>query len=256
MKHLLILVFVLITISFNSNKSLKAQENVAGTVKYQKILKFKFEARDNPRWNDFIAGLPKEGRNAFLLHFNNDVAVYKPNLEEQEESTPELQRAKHIQSFRNLPKPELKRVFYDLKNKKKLEEMNFMTRIFIVESDIDEMNWKLIPKKKQILEHICMGAELTIDDNTLTAWFTPKIPISIGPDTFFGLPGLILMIELNGEKLIVATSISSDVPEIESKEDFSEEIAISKKEFDKIVEEKVEEHKKNMSNRSPGYHRR
>jgi GLPGLI family protein len=200
--------------------------------------------------------LPKESSNAFVLHFTGEVAVYKPNLEEQTESTPELQRAKHMQSFMNPPKPELKRVYYDLKNKKKLEEMDFMTRVFLVESDIEEPAWKLIPNKKKILGHLCIGAEMIIGENTVTAWFTPKIPVSIGPDMFLGLPGLILMIELNGEKSIVATSVSSDVPEIGKKEDMFEGKVLSKKQFDKIVEEKVEEYKKNMNNRRPGFHSR
>lgn len=256
MKRLFIALSVTFLVVLNVNSKVIAQNEVGGTVKYQKILKFEFEDRDNQRWKDMVATLPKEGRYAYVLNFTNDAAVYKQNIEEQEASTPELQRAMHIQSFMKPPQPELKKVYYDLKNNKKLEEMDFMTRVFLIESDIEEINWKLLTNKKKILDHICMGAEMTLGENTVTAWFSPKIPVSTGPDIFHGLPGLILMIEVNGEKSIVATSINSDIPEIGKKEEFSEGKKMSKKQFDKIVEEKVEEHKKNPPGRGKGFHGR
>ena len=42
---------------------------------------------------------------------------------------------------------------------------------------------------------------------TITAWYTPQIPVSTGPDTYYGLPGLIL--ELNaGRTTMLCTEVA------------------------------------------------
>ena len=94
---------------FNVNNEVSAQEEFGGTVKYQKTTKFNFDSRDDQRWKDFIATLPKKGNYSYVLYFKNDVALYKHNPEEQEASTPGLQRAMHVQNMMNPPKPELKK---------------------------------------------------------------------------------------------------------------------------------------------------
>jgi GLPGLI family protein len=38
----------------------------------------------------------------------------------------------------------------------------------------------------------------------VTAWYTPEIPVSVGPANFWGLPGLIL--EMSDEEMIVLCS--------------------------------------------------
>ncbi len=53
-----------------------------------------------------------------------------------------------------------------------------------------------------------MGAELQEGEETIKAWFTPRIPVAMGPQHYFGLPGLILAIERNEEIVIMATEIN------------------------------------------------
>ncbi|WP_332911473.1 GLPGLI family protein [Algoriphagus boritolerans] len=40
------------------------------------------------------------------------------------------------------------------------------------------------------------------DTIRVTAWFTPEIPVSHGPESYFGLPGLILEVQNQGRTLI------------------------------------------------------
>jgi len=66
-------------------------------------------------------------------------------------------------------------------------------------------NWDLIDETKMISGYECFKAK-TIDvilqsenDNitkNVIAWFTPEIPISVGPFHFSGLPGLILQLQV------------------------------------------------------------
>lgn len=224
--------------------NLSAQDTLSGIVKYQKITKLNFKKNDNPRWNDMIANLPSERKSVFVLYFENEVALYEDNPGEQEAAPRGLQRAQHVQNMRRPPRPALQKVYYDLENKKMLEQLDFMTRNFIIESEIEIKPWKLTADKKKILNYVCMGAELKTEKQTITAWFTPQIPISVGPDKFLGLPGLILAIERNGETIFMATSVEL-IPlekDVLSKPDEGKKV--TQEEFDKIIKEKLDEHKK------------
>lgn len=88
-----------------------------------------------------------------------------------------------------------------------------------------------------------MAAQLKRDDQTITAWFTSEIPFSTGPDEFFGLPGLILAVEINGETAFLATSIDLTPPEegVLSKPDKGKKV--TQEEFNKIIEDKIKEFK-------------
>ena len=48
-----------------------------------------------------------------------------------------------------------------------------------------------------------------LDTTPVTAWYSEQIPVSDGPDIFWGLPGLILEISLgNNAKVITANKVS------------------------------------------------
>lgn len=64
---------------------------------------------------------------------------------------------------------------------------------------IPDFNWELSPDTMRILGFLCQKASCKIsmggDIRKFTAWYTPDIPASYGPSKFFGLPGLILMVD-------------------------------------------------------------
>ena len=73
-----------------------------------------------------------------------------------------------------------------------------------------------------------------------TAWYTPQIPVSNGPEEFGGLPGLIL--EINDGKLTIVCSeiVLNPLDKIEIKEPTKGK-EISQKDFDKLQKEKSKE---------------
>jgi len=75
---------------------------------------------------------------------------------------------------------------------------------------------------------------------TITAWYTPQIPISQGPENYWGLPGLILEIN-NGKTTILCTKVvlnSKDKKEIKPSTNGT---VVTQKEYDDIAVKKMEE---------------
>lgn len=59
----------------------------------------------------------------------------------------------------------------------------------------EELNWKILPERKNIGKFNAQKAETTYGGRNWVAWFTTEIPFSDGPYIFRNLPGLILSIE-------------------------------------------------------------
>ncbi len=240
------------------SKDLNAQETLSGTVKYQQTTKFDFSnrigpARDSQRFKDFIASVPEEGNFAYVLNFFNGKALYKENDAEQEALDRNTQRAMHFISMTSPPSLKLLQVYYNIEKNKKIEQLELMTRNFIVESEIETKAWKMGTERKKILDYVCMSAELNMENQIIKAWFTPQIPLSIGPDQYTGLPGLVLAVEKDGVTIFLATSIELAEP---LKKDLSkpkEGNKVSQEKLDKLLAEKVKEFKENPPRRGGGH---
>ena len=75
---------------------------------------------------------------------------------------------------------------------------------------------------------------------TITAWYTPEIPVNQGPEGYWGLPGLILEVN-DGKTVILCSKVvlnSKDKAEIKAPNNGKE---ISQKEYDETVTKKMQE---------------
>ena len=83
----------------------------------------------------------------------------------------------------------------------------------------------------------------------VTAWYTPQIPIGNGPGDYAGLPGLIL--ELNFYRTtILCSKIVMNPKESDEIKAPTKGKEVSRKEYNKIVKEKMEEMRENFRGRS------
>lgn len=143
-------------------------------------------------------------------------------------------------------------MYYDFGKEEMIRQVSFMTRDFQISGPTEKKAWKLTNKMTKVQGYTCMSAELKTGDDTFNAWFTPEIPISTGPGIFYGLPGLILVVEKNGETAFMATSIDLILPteDVLSKPDRGKKVTQEK--FDEIVEEKALSIFKHCSERIAG----
>lgn len=90
-------------------------------------------------------------------------------------------------------------------------------------------------KTTNFMDQIEMPKEITI-----TAWYTPEVPVSQGPEGYWGLPGLILEVN-DGKTTILCSKVvlnPKDKAEIKAPKNGKE---VSQKEYDETVMKKMEE---------------
>lgn len=118
---------------------------------------------------------------------------------------------------------------------------------FIIEDELREYGWKITRETKEILGYEVRKATAEVDeDNTIEAWYAPKLPYKNGPKNYQGLPGLILeIVEIHkketGESkyLHLAVSIEIDKDQSEIKPPHKGQ-KISQEDYLKLMNEHME----------------
>ncbi|MFT6971435.1 MAG: GLPGLI family protein [Roseivirga sp.] len=200
-----ILSTLLFTLTLFVSTTLSAQ--VSGIVTYQKVVDFGIEPNGNERWDNFIKDLPKTGTYVYTLSFKEAESLFQEDVSQREETSALMQRALGGAARFNPPKVKVLQIYQNLDKAEKLEQVEFMTRNFVVEGKLEASSWKITTKKKKVLDYVCLGADMQVGDKTITAWFTSEIPVAFGPDGYHGLPGLIMGIEKNGDMLVLASKV-------------------------------------------------
>ncbi|MDI1318152.1 GLPGLI family protein [Flavobacterium sp.] len=171
--------------------------------------------------------LNKSSQKSFLLTFSKIDAVYEENevLEQPNAATGGMSISIKMSGAG--------KKYINTKEKILLAEDEIFGKEFLIEEPLTQPSWNLKEESKKIGDYTCFKAELIIPvtqkqkddyqeylkkeekkpalfkqeepkDNVVTAWYTPEIPVSFGPNNYWGLPGLIL--EINEENQIILCS--------------------------------------------------
>lgn len=90
-------------------------------------------------------------------------------------------------------------------------------------------------KKTNFMDAIELPKEITI-----TAWYTPEIPVNQGPEGYWGLPGLILEVN-DGKTIILCSKVVLNPKEKAEIKAATKGKVVSQKEYDETVIKKMEE---------------
>jgi GLPGLI family protein len=225
MKKILLPLILLISIAAQAQKT-------EGTVSFQQKMNLH---RSMPNMDENMkAMIPEYRTSEYQLAFTAAASLYK-EVESDEEET---DRNGNVRMTMRRPKGE---VYYNLKDKKRIELREMMDKKHHIEGEMKTTAWKITDETKMIQGLPCMKA--TFEDTTgrkkqIEAWFTPAIPYSIGPESYGGLPGMILEVTVNeGDMVFIATKIEYKTP---AKEDLAEPkggIPISEEDYKKEMKE-------------------
>ena len=219
-QYLYILTFIF---TFNSLYS------QSGQIFYEAISKKYPETKEN-KADVYITEL--ENTKILLeLKFNNTVSYFsKANLKKGDEFNLGEEGLSILIGYEEL--------YYNLKDKLLFSDYGE----FLIKTPSNH-NWNISSESKKIDNYLCYKATYTesytardgkTKERVITAWFCPELPYSFGPLEFNGLPGLILELEKNGNK-VVAKSIILSKKEIELK--IPNKKTITKEQYDKKIKE-------------------
>ena len=201
----------------------------SGQIFYEAISKKYPETKEN-KADVYIAEL--ENTKIFLeLKFNNTVSYFsKANLKKGDEFNLGEEGLSILIGYEEL--------YYNLKDKLLFSDYGE----FLIKTPSNH-NWNISSESKKIDNYLCYKATYTesytardgkTKERVITAWFCPELPYSFGPLEFNGLPGLILELEKNGNKVVAKSILLSDKT-IELK--IPNKKTITKEEYDKKIKE-------------------
>lgn len=234
-KSVLSIMFIsLFAVAFSQTEN----TNSSGVINYEEVIKFEVNVEGLSQ--EMLNMMPTENRSTKLLTFNEDASRYE-NSDSEDNSVEKLSETEDGSVKIMISEPD-DIIFRDLKKKKIFEQKEFMTRIFLIESDLEVEDWKFTGKQKMILDYPCQQAVLYKEDDTISVWFTPAISVSTGPSVYGNLPGLILSVESDGgDHTIVAKSIELGKIDIKNLQKPKKGKKVSKEKYEAIVKEKTEE---------------
>jgi GLPGLI family protein len=238
MKKLLLFLIVLYTSVSGFSQETAGKSTTSGKITFEEKIKLEFKLEGDAA--QFAETMPKEQVNNKMLVFNQDYSLY---TEDESNATDEAmtQQTGHM-TVRMIVSGGKDKTFTDLKSMKKIEQKEFMTRMFLVESDLVNQEWKFTGNNRIVLGYNCQEAIKDDNGKKINAWFTTMIPVSSGPAGFTGLPGLILLVDIdNGKRIITARTIDTEfkVEALLVKPDEGKKV--SQEEYKKIVDEKMKE---------------
>lgn len=206
---------------------------------------------------------------SYVLTFNRSESIYK---EEEKLAAPSASGGRGFRMMGNFTAgPQYK----NIKENKLVQDQEFFGKQFLIKDTLPKLNWKMVNETKQIGQYTCFKAtavkpisELDIrnmrppkpdsEENedepkeiTVTAWYTPQIPINQGPGDYWGLPGLIL--EINADRTtILCSKIVLNTTEKDQIKAPKKGKEVTQDEYNTIVKKKMEEMRDMFQNRRGG----
>ena len=240
-----IIIRAVFLISFGS--SILSAQDFQGIATYKTKDKIEIEldsTQAGGMQDEIMAMLQKQFEKTYVLSFDQEQSVYK---EDEELATPSLGSDMIIMSSSGTDI-----LYKNIKDERYTKQSDFLGKIFLIQDTLQKIDWKLHSDTKNIGKYTCFKAttegltknplsqEPTEESRTITAWYTPQIPISNGPGAFQGLPGLILELSYDSKVILCSKIILNPKSQITIQPPTKGK-SVSQSEYDEIVEKKMKE---------------
>jgi len=152
--------------------------------------------------------MQKRYQKKYILRFNRYESIYKEDEKLKSPSQSSISAGNTMVA--SVAKGTKSGITYrNLKENRMTMRTEAFGKLFLIKDPLSKIDWELTGETKSIGNYTCYEAKYTRKEDGLlvTAWYTPQIPISTGPDKFWGLPGLILEIRYGKGTIILCTEI-------------------------------------------------
>ncbi len=235
-------------------------QNIQGVATYKTQRKVEIEL-DSTQMNDdmrnqIMSMLKKQFEREYTLEFTEEESLYKQV--EELDAGPAMGAGVQVVVAGSGDSD----ILYNNLKEQRFANMNEMFgKMFLIKDSITTRDWQMEKETKNIGDYTCFKATYTYerdemrmrsssDDETeeepkketitVTAWYTPQIPVSSGPAEFNGLPGLILEVS-DGELSILCSKVVINPKNgVKIKEPNNGKVVTQEK-YDEILEKKMKE---------------
>ncbi len=161
---------------------------LTGRIEYERKVNI-HRQMDGEEWYDqFKDKVPKFHSTFFDLFFAPDKTLYKPGREVENPNPFAAQLAGPASA--NV-------VFTDIGHARVAASKDIFEQKYLVEDSLRNTTWKIGEEVRTIAGYSCRKAVTRMFDSVVVvAFYTDAIPVSGGPESFAGLPGMILEIAI------------------------------------------------------------
>ena len=237
-----------------------ALAQTAGTIRYQRTVKpeipedFELPPALREMQEEILASMSAVDTTVWRLHFTEKASVMMATPDSAAIPGRSVNRSRGDVNIRIRTRGRLRErtvTYTDLEAWTTTEQKDFLGRTFLIRGDRPEYAWRLTGQQSEYLGFACQHAVTEADSATVEAWFAPELPVSVGPASFGGLPGAILVLSIDDGNLTTwnATHVSPGTPEEALMAAPEKGRELTREEFDVIVKEKTEEMQNQGGNR-------
>ncbi|MDN3581437.1 GLPGLI family protein [Mucilaginibacter flavus] len=213
MKNLIIttcIIAICSSAAFAQNKHF----TVNGSIEYEKTVNMFafFEKQINKNNEDFLRSAfdsYKKNRPQFkklksTLTFANNKTLYTPIESEEPEND----------FFFDSPvTTQVNTIADDLTTGQSINQKKVFETTFLVKDSLRKINWKITTETREIAGYTCRRANAVVMDSIyVVAFYTDDIAVPGGPETFTGLPGMILGVALPHENITWFATKVNEIP--------------------------------------------
>jgi GLPGLI family protein len=171
---------------FLTNIDAKAQQSnilTQGRIEFEKKtnLHSLFAGQEDAWVDEMKKQLPQFKLMYFDLYFTENKTLYKPGRENIDNN-----KLWELPAENNI-------IFMDLARHAAVSQKTIFDKTFLVQDSTRNIHWKLTEEKRTIAGFECRRANAVIMDSIyVVAFYTDEISTTGGPESFSGLPGMIL----------------------------------------------------------------
>lgn len=165
---------------------------------------------DNDGWTQQIIDAYKKGGNQFKtyqynLAFRDNKTLYTPI----ESNAP----TGGIGDFTSVANDNT--VYTNLDSSRSVSQKSIYGDRFLISDSTRKIHWKITDELREIAGFQCRRANAVIMDSIfVVAFYTNQIPVSGGPESFTGLPGMILLLALPHQHAVWTATKVSVIPPV------------------------------------------
>ena len=157
-----------------------------GKIEFEKKINLYAQMDEDNSWTELERkSMPQFKTTYFDLLFTRNKSLYQPGRENTDNN-----------KLREWP-AEGNIVYSELDNEKSIRQKKVFEQVFLVQDSIRRINWKITDENRVIAGFNCRRANAIIMDSIyVVAFYTDEILTTGGPESFAGLPGMILGVSL------------------------------------------------------------